>query len=167
MALNTIPYIPQDGVITITDGTGSPLTCTVVYEDGDMNISELSATQAEDVRFFDRGTLYAVRRGQVVTPTISFSCHLTDFTDATAKNILDVLLWRGTWSAAVSTFPGAQAVDVKLTLDSSSAGSGGGPSSITLYGVTLKGSIAEGSPMKLSLSGTVNGDGSGTFYAIT
>ena len=53
MALSAIAKTKRDGAITLADGTGSPVTLTVQYEDGDLSIEGISKHQSELVAFFE------------------------------------------------------------------------------------------------------------------
>jgi hypothetical protein len=166
MALNTIPWLPVDGTIVIKDGASTPLSMTVIYEDGDFSFDNIAANQRENVEFRDRGTVYAIRQGDYINPTISFSAHATDLTDSSAITIWQVITWSGLWASATSTMNGGKAVDVTFTANTS-AEAGGGTSSITFHGVVLTGGFSEGSPGKFSISGTVYGNGSAVYYTIS
>jgi hypothetical protein len=164
MAMSTLPWIPKDGVITIKDGAGTPLSLTVTYEEGDFSFDSIAADQKETTVFKDRGVTYAIRQTEEIDPTISFSAYATDLTDAADVTLFDVLRWGGAWSAATTTLVGGKAVDI--TFATTTTGTGGGTSSITFHGVVLKGGFSEGAPGKFSLTGTCYGNGAGTHYTV-
>ena len=87
MALSTVTKHFTDGSITLKDGTGTPLTLTVALSVGDLTISGLETdTLGRAVNAYEtRGVLRSLRRGARVYPTVSFSAHLADVTDATGR----------------------------------------------------------------------------------
>ena len=67
MAASTIIKNLNDGTITLSDGTGSPVTLVVPFSVGDLTISDLKQKQNETARYETRGIggdQRAVRRGQ-------------------------------------------------------------------------------------------------------
>ena len=62
MAINSVPVVPRDGTITVSDATGSPITLTVQYEDGDFQVGPLRESNMTTQAFFDRGIEFGVRK---------------------------------------------------------------------------------------------------------
>lgn len=154
MAFAAVPMLPPDGILTITDATGTPLSFTVAYEDGDFAVDDLRQGGKEAMVLYDRKIPYALRGNG--TPTIKgkFSCHALVFTDATNSNILDVVRGAGTWASFVSTGPTTsgdlKTVTVKFTAEKSDFGNSA-DTYVTFKYVYLKAAFAEGEPGKFSI----------------
>jgi len=89
-----------DGEITIRDGTGSPNTFVVAFEDGDFSFSD---DKTERIVMRDRGTIVGLRKGDDSVATFSFSVYQTDWTDSSTLNICDVIDKTDSASAWTST----------------------------------------------------------------
>lgn len=165
MSVTSAALVPRDGSLTITDGTGTPLSFGVVYEDGDFSLTGIKKDSRAQVAFRDRGSLYSVRETETEDMSFSFSAHLVYLRgDGTTAGIEEVVRRLGAWSAAISTLPAA---------------AGGGPSGAGTYTLTVTWSaertdfghsqdqgvalkycslnldFSEGVPGKISISGTV------------
>jgi hypothetical protein len=157
MAVATSPIIPKDGTLTIADGTGSPITWTAVYEDGDFSISDLEEGDYETELFYDRHEPYSMRKVKRKVYEWSFTCHLVAFTDS-AGNALDVVRFAGAFASAISTGGASNAKgDAKLlqltwATERSDYGGTGDGSWVMKYN-RLKASIAEGVPTKITITG--------------
>lgn len=107
MAISASPIIASDGVLTFTDGAA--LSFTLMYEDGDLQVSGLKKDMMTQVVFKDRGIPYAIRdteREEAIE--FSFTCHLIAVVgDGTSALIGDVIKRQKAWSAATSTLPAA------------------------------------------------------------
>jgi hypothetical protein len=100
----SIPIIAADGVLTITDG--GVLTYAVAYDHGDLKIGGLNVTQKEVTDFFSRGTYFGSRDTKAKPIPFSFTAHLIGILGETgAPTIMDVVLRKKDWAAAVSTLP--------------------------------------------------------------
>ena len=157
MALNTVPIIPRDGTITVTDGAA--LSYTVAYEDGDLSVSGLRAGQMSTEIFRDRGIMYSFRQIQEEPVSLSFSAHATEIADGTEQTFLDVFNKTGAWSAATSQLANSgdvHAVTVTFTGDTSGDGTGGeaGQTIVITYFIPEDSSFSEGVPGKFSVSGS-------------
>jgi hypothetical protein len=156
MPLSNVPFMPRDGTITIQDNTGTPLTLTVSFEDGDFAFDELAEGYAETVVLKDRGVPYTMRKSDGQTPSFTFTAHATDFTDATEKTLMDACLKKGAFAAGVSTL-GATAdvwtLSVKFLADTSAIG--GAADSVQFKKCRLSCSFSEGTPGKFSLKGQI------------
>lgn len=157
MALFNVPMIPRDGTITIADATGSPITLTVQYEDGDFQHDPFEEGYMEHTILQDRGVDYSIRKTQEQRLTFSFTCHATDFKDATEKTIPDSVLKTGAFASGVSVF-GANAdawgVSVTFTAEQTNYGAAA-DSSITFSKVRMSYGFAEGVPGKFTMKGTI------------
>ena len=60
MAYSTLPKTRRDAVLTLKDGTGSPVTLEIAYEEGNVTID----TPKEAQTFIrDRGCITTIRKG--------------------------------------------------------------------------------------------------------
>ena len=98
MAYSTLPKTRRDGVITLKDGTGTPVTLEVAYEEGNLTFDTPKAAQTV-IR--DRGTISTVRKGDdEPTASGSFSAYFRQFTDGSeAGSILDFINQTGHYSS--------------------------------------------------------------------
>lgn len=154
MALSTVPFMPKDGTITIEDATGSPISMTIAYEDGDFQASGWIEDHWEIVEFRDRGAIYELRKSQEVPLDFSFSAHATDLADGTEKTLLDVVMKTGAYASGVSTWGASADVwTVKVTFAADASAVAGTSSTIVLTYCHLTGAFAEGEPAKFSITG--------------
>jgi hypothetical protein len=159
MPISAIVKNFRDGVLTLSDGTTpTPLTLTVQYEAGDFSITGLNQGNTEATTYLDRGVLGSVRLTNQTFPTISFTAHMTDISDATNKTLWDAVNKTGSFATAVSTIGSSDVygLTVKLVVEGSNFGD---PTDheITCVGVHLSLDFAEGDPNSFSLTGTVYG----------
>lgn len=155
MALSQ-PLTKRDGTITIKDATGSPITTTVQYEDGDLSIEGIKFGDRSSTAFMDRGVQYGLREGDNEPVSFSFSAHAMEFTDATRKTIIDACRKTNTFSAGVSTW-GTNAADpwtVTVVFAAEGTDRGAEDETVTFTHCKLEVSFAEGDPGKLSVKGT-------------
>ena len=116
MAISSVVKNFRDGTLTIEDGTGTPLDVVVQYEAGDFSLSGLTAGQKEIATYMDRGDLASVRNTNQSFPSVSFTAHMTDISDASEETLPDILLKQGSKAAAISTLgANADVYTVKLT----------------------------------------------------
>ena len=165
MAQSAVAKTNLDGTILIEDATGVPLAHTVAYEEGDFSLEDLAfglgATSgpSELLKFEDRGTFYAARKGARVYPKFKFSAHLTDVSDATDKLLLNAFLKTGAFAAGVSTLGASAeiwAVKITLTIEGSNHGDATDHTVVmnNCYGVC---GISEGQPDMITVAGEVLG----------
>lgn len=148
-----------DGTITLKDGTGTPISVTVKFDNADFTVSGLKAKLRETVAYQHRGVLSSVRHTARTFPTFSFSVSMSEFTALTAVSVSDAVLKNGAFSAAVSTL-GANADVYTLDLTVSEEGTNFGDSAdhtFTLEDCELEMTYTEGDPNTFSLSGTCYG----------
>ena len=55
MALAAVPFVPSDGALVFTDNTGTPLSFTVPYEDGNLSFGTITHNQKAVQEFLHRG----------------------------------------------------------------------------------------------------------------
>tara|TARA_R110002020_G_scaffold40153_3_gene118893 strand:- start:518 stop:1003 length:486 start_codon:yes stop_codon:yes gene_type:complete len=156
MAISSVVKNFRDGTLTIEDGTGTPLDVVVQYEAGDFSLSGLTAGQKEVTTYMDRGDLCSVRQTSQTFPSLSFSAHLSDLSDASEETLPDILLKQGSKSSAVSTL-GATADVYTVKLTWSIAEPGGAAHTVVLDDVYCSLDMSEGDPSSFSISGTVYG----------
>ena len=89
-----------DGSIKIIDGTGTPNTFTVDFEDGDFSFSD---DKTERIVMRDRGAIVGLRKGDDAVASFSFSTYMRDFTDASGLTICDVIDQTGAASSWATT----------------------------------------------------------------
>lgn len=155
MALSQ-PMTKRDGTITIKDATGSPITCTVQYEDGDFSIEGIRYGDRAKTAYLDRGTQYGLREGDHQPVSFSFSAHLLELTDGTRKTIYDAARKTGAFAAGVSTW-GTNPADpwtVTVVLAIEGSDRGGDDETVTMTYCEIEVSFAEGDPNKISVKGT-------------
>jgi hypothetical protein len=156
MAISSVVKNFRDGTLTIEDGTGTPLDVVVQYEAGDFSLSGLTAGQKEVTTYADRGDLCSVRHTSQTYPSLSFSAHLSDLSDASEETLPDILLKQGSKSSAVSTL-GANADVYTVKLTWSIAEPGAAAHTVVLDDVYCSLDMSEGDPSSFSISGTVYG----------
>ncbi len=159
MPISSVVKNFRDGTITLSDGTTpTPLTLTVQYEAGDFSITGSNQGNTEATTYLDRGVLGSVRLTNQTFPTISFTAHMTDISDATNKTLWDAVNKTGSFATAVSTIGSSDVygLTVKLVVEGSNFGD---PTDheITCVGVHLSIDFAEGDPNSFTLNGTVYG----------
>jgi len=154
MAESTVVKVRKDGTITIYDGATTPLSYTVAYEDGDF---QASWPKRESVLIKDRGTIAGERYGDQPVGSLSFTCHMREFTDAASATIVDVIQREAIWVAATSTGgTGYESFMHKVTMTCEGTDFGDSADHVLLFGkVKLNWSFAEGDPNKISVTGEV------------
>ena len=90
MAYSTIPKTKKDAVLQLRDGTGSPVTLDIAYEEGNFTFSQPQAFS--ELVIMDRGTITTVRKQEEQTISGSFSFYFRQFTDGQKQDQLETLL---------------------------------------------------------------------------
>jgi hypothetical protein len=117
-----------DGTITLKDGTGTPKTLAVTFDQGNFSVSGLKETLKETVAIESRGELVTLRQGKRAYPTGSFTCLFTEGSKGSgAANITDALTRKtGTlWADAVSTtvaLGDVYTLDISFTVEGTNLG---------------------------------------------
>jgi hypothetical protein len=115
------------GSLVITDGTTpTPLTLTVPFEQGDFQISGLSAILREVVKHETRGKFTSASYGSRTYPSGSFSCKVTRLTQAsTNSTIMDFITGKSgtSYAARLSTLAGeVEALNLAFTMEGTDFG---------------------------------------------
>ena len=149
----------SDGTITLKDGTGTPLSCTIKFDNGDFSIDGLKAKLRETNPYQHRGVLSSVRHTTRTFPTGTFTCSMSEFTSAAANSVSDAVLKNGAFAAAISTL-GANAdvytLDIQITEEGTNFGDAA-DHSFTLEDCECSLAYNQGDPNTFSLSFTVYG----------
>jgi hypothetical protein len=157
MAISSKPKNFRDGTITLSDGSGSPITLTVQYEAGDFSISNVMQSQTEVEMYLDRGSFHNVRKTNFAPATFSFTATMTDLSDATEKCLWDAVNKSGAFSAGVSRGDtDVWLLMVGLTIEGTDFGDAA-DHTLVLDKCHLTLEFSEGSPNTFSLSGTCYG----------
>lgn len=162
MAISGVAKVDRDTVVTLKDGTGTPLDVVIIYEDGDFSIDGVTSDQAEVLEFFDRGILYSLRLGNQTFAQFALTFHFTDLSDATNENVWDFVRCTGAFAANVSTYGAGATAEVNtfLILMTTEGTNHGDASDHTLTmddcNATSMG-LAEGRPGKYHLGGKIYG----------
>lgn len=158
MALSTVVKNFTDGSIQLKDGTGTPITVTVQFSDGDFSASGFQEQMNEVVAYETRGVLNSVRHTVRKYITFSFTAQMSQFTNATAY-LSDAVLKNGAFSAAVSTLgttADVYTLDVVFTVEGTNFGDSA-DHTFTLEDCHLSLDFAEGDPNKFTINGTCYG----------
>ncbi len=107
MAIPSIAVMIEDGVLTVADGTGTPISGEITFDHGNLVLSEIAHNQRERIDLFDRNDYVGSRYGKNKPIGFSFTCQLIATTDATAKLPLDMARRTGAFASAVATLPAA------------------------------------------------------------
>ena len=161
MADSTVPKTKRDGSIELRDGTGSPVTLTVSYEDGNFSFSQ--PVQFSELVIMDRGTITTVRRQDEQPITGSFNFYFRQFTDGSeAGSVRDFIRGEANYSANISTgTAGAPyveqfCIDIKYTAEGTDFGDSA-DSTVTLSKCVCNLDFAEGDPSAFTLNFTCYG----------
>lgn len=115
MPISSVVKNFRDGTITLADNGIN--TLTIQYEAGDLSLSGVNQGNYEHTKYLDRGELGSIRKSNRSFPTGSFSCQMTEFSDASNTNIWDLINKTGAFSTAVSTLgANADLYTLKITL---------------------------------------------------
>lgn len=148
-----------DGSIEFADGTGTPVTLTLPFSQGDFSVSGLQEAQRAVNAYQSRGSLHTVRKGEKTFVTGSFSAMLADVSDASAGNAIDFCLKQNAYSGNATTLGSGDLYTVKVTL--TIAGTALGDASdhtIVLDDCAISMDVSEGEPDSIAFSFTSYAD---------
>jgi len=162
LALSTVVKAKGNGLLTLADGTGSPVELAVTFDNGDFSASGFTQGLRATAPAESRGkfkSLYFTDRQYIEG---SFTCMLTQFTEAAGTGtVADFLLNRAAYSANVSVLgAGADmpyAVDVKLTIEGTNLGDSADLEFVLKKCRVTSIDVSEGDPSTLSFSFTSYG----------
>ena len=149
----------MNGEITISDGTGTPLTLTLTLDEGNFSVSGMGAKLRGLGIYQSRGVTKGVQYTERTYPSGSFSSFIAEWSDTTTGTLWDMILGTaGTPFAARESTLGAShpvvALDIKLKwLDHEGSGR-----QIDLHDCVINGSLSEGDPNTLSFDFQVLGE---------
>lgn len=159
MAASTVVKNFTDGIIKVEDGTGSPLSYTCLFDEGNLTVSGLTQQLNEVATYESRGALKSVRHTARTYPSGSFSVMLTDITDGSDATLIDILLKQGAYAAGISTL-GANAdvyaVKITLTVEGTDHGDSA-DHTIVMDDAACSVDLAEGDPNTVTVNFTVYG----------
>tara|TARA_R100001460_G_scaffold27610_3_gene55531 strand:+ start:764 stop:1267 length:504 start_codon:yes stop_codon:yes gene_type:complete len=162
MAYSTLPKTRRDAVLTLRDGTGSPITLEIEYEEG--NVTFDTPKEAQTV-IRDRGVITTIRKGDSEpAATGSFSAFFRQFTDgAEAGSLLDFVNNTGNYHTNTSTglsgvpFVEFYCIDIVYQVDASSVDAGETAHTATLSKCVCTASFTEGDPSSFTINFTCYG----------
>ena len=153
MALSTIVKHLYDGTITLSDGTGTPVTLVVPFSTGDLTISGLQETQRAVVKYESRGVLNTVRHAARTYPSGSFSFQVPEYMNALVGNALDFALQQNGYSGNLSTLTPTEVYGIDIILTTAGTGLGDSKNhTITLTDCVCTVEVAEGEPNNGTIS---------------
>lgn len=161
MAYSVVPKTKRDGKIELLDGTGTPVTLEIAYEDGNFSFSQ--PQQYSELVIMDRGNFATVRKQDEQAITGSFAFHFRQFTDAVNPgSVRDFINKTGAYAANVSTgtsgVPYVEhfCVNIKYTAEGTDFGDAN-DHVVTLSKCVCALDFAEGDPSSFTLNFTCYG----------
>lgn len=156
----------DQGSIAIADGTTpTALSCTVQFDQADLSVSQISPNLRDQAAYSTRGRLRSLRMTDRVYPSGSLSLMMTEFTDGTNGNVLDML--HGTsgtpYASRVSTTTAKgdlMTFDIVITIEGTDLGDSA-DHTITLEDCHIVPDFAHGDPNTITLNFTMYGAVSG------
>jgi len=156
MAYSTVPKMRRDGKITLKDGTGTPVTLEVSFEEGTL---AFTPTKPAQVILRDRHAITNVRRGdEEPAASGSFSIYLREFTDsANLGSVLDFVNKTGAYAANVSTGASGSpqieeyCIDIEYTIEGTDLGDDADHTA-TLSKCICDVAFSEGDPSTLTIN---------------
>lgn len=159
MAVSTVIKHFTDGTIELADGTGTPVTLTVPFSQGDFSLSGVQESQKAVNVYQSRGTLHSLRLGEKTFVTGSFSAMLADVSDSSAGNLLDFVRKSNAYSGNASTSSNGDVYTIKITLTIEGTDLGDSADhTIVLDDCACTADVSEGEPNSISISFTSYAD---------
>ena len=157
MAISPVVKNFRDGTIKLEDALVGALT--VQFESGDLKASGFMQGQAGITMYLDRGEFGQLRKQNYTPVTGSFTAHCTEISDATNKNLMDIVGKTGAYALGTST-SGANAdvwtLDLTITIEGTNFGDAS-DHVIKLEDCHCTIDFAEGDPDTFSISFTCCG----------
>jgi|TARA_R110000824_G_scaffold8173_1_gene37015 hypothetical protein len=157
MAASTVPKVRRDGTLQLIDGTGTPNTFTVSYEQGDVSFD--GGAKADRIVIKDRGVIVGLRQGDDPVPSLSWSVYARSFTDGTSNTLIDIINKTGSaasWISTGGTGYEQYLLDIKLTVEGTDLGDSADHSATALK-CLVTWSFAEGDPDMINCTAEVYG----------
>lgn len=115
------------GALSFLDGTGTPVTLALAYDQGNLECGPLADFLNELVKFTRRGKKVSFAHGERFFPTIKFSCLLGNVVGSSAVapgTPTEFATAKGAYSANLSTLGTGRpiTVGVKLTIEGTNFG---------------------------------------------
>ena len=161
MAYSIIPKTKRDGKIELIDGTGSPVTMSIAYEDGNFSFSQ--PDKYSELVIMDRGDITTIRKQDQQTLSGSFSFFFRQFTDGSeAGSARDFINKTGNYAGNTSTgltgvpYVEHYCIDIKYTAEGTDFGDSA-DSTVTLSKCICSLDFAEGDPSAFTLNFTCYG----------
>jgi len=133
MALFDFPMKPKNGTLAFEDATGTPISATIQFEDGDLQHDEMRAGYFDVEILQDRGVDWIAVETNEQRIGFTFSCYATDFYDATEKTFPDMVMKTGAWAAGVSTLGANRPWALKMTYTQEQSAYGAGADSVMVF----------------------------------
>ncbi len=159
-ASTVIKQAHDGGSVVLTDGTGTPLTITLKFDNADFKLDGVSKDLREVVTYTGRGKTRGVRYGAPKYPTWSCSVQVADLSESSAGTVLDWINKIAPFTARVSTMSIGEVDAMTVTFNQEGTSYGDSiDQAIKVEQATVDAwSFSEGAPNTISLSGTVYGD---------
>ena len=161
MALSSVVKTQFDaGTLVVKDGTGTPLSVTMRFDNADLTISGIQQALKETKAYQSRGKFVSLRKGPRAPLTGSFSLMLTDLSEASSGTFLDMVIGKGAFSSRVTTGRiGGDVVtfDMVWTVEGTTYGDGS-DQTVELQDVEFVIDLNEGDPNTIKASFTCYGD---------
>lgn len=159
MAESDVVIMGRDCTVTLIDGTGTPVTMELEYEDGTASFQGLGAEQAEVVPIIIRGELKSLRKGAPTFPTFTLNLVANGLTEAVKNQVLDFIHGTGAYASNLSQdgqYADVHTVGVKLTIERSDHNEGS-DQHLTLSRCHVTADLQIGDPGRITISGTCYG----------
>lgn len=107
------------GVLTLSDGTGTPVTLALAYDLGDVEIGPLQEELNEAVKIERRGKFVGLQRGKRVYPTIKFSAwcgNVVGGSSSAPGTPTEFATKKGAYAANISTLGANRKYTCKIAL---------------------------------------------------
>jgi hypothetical protein len=152
-----------DGTLTLTDASGTPISCTARFVNGDLSIDGLKAKLRDTTAYQSRGAITSVRHTTRKFVTGSFTCQLSEFSSASANDVTDACCKTGAFASGVSklgTSAEVWAIDLTWVMEGTNYGDSG-DHTLTIGSCECEVSLKEGDPNTVSVAFTSYGSISG------